>query len=373
MLKSHNTLWRAAGPAILSLVMVALLAYPGLGVQANPPSPTGQNDVDAVTASPSLHNPTFDNHKWYEFSGRYDSSYPAGSWLPDDDTAGGPQDWRLWFQDGTDILETDPEATYAHHTEGVQIRTYGQGKHLGGLYQPIYGVTPCLTYQFTMYVWSFQEESTDSLVALQVGIDRAGWHPDSANDPAIDAFPSTTVWGTSRRYTSGYGQLSVTAEAFDDQITVFTYADANGGRSHRILWDTGSFANVTPAWLYDPEDLSATGGINGLTATPGTTSATVSWTTSSSGISQVYYQSLGPSTSPTATQQMTYTVYLPLVNQGSHWQATTLNTTPKTSHAFTLTGLEPGYVYEYIVVTRGVSGAQCASWVSSRQEFTTNE
>ncbi|RMF32032.1 MAG: hypothetical protein D6759_09095, partial [Chloroflexi bacterium] len=148
---------------VLTTTMIALVALLSIAPhllahaqgQTTPPDPQAKT---SPAGSASLHNPTFDNHDWYEFNRRYQSTYPAGSWLPDDDNnlnddipESSRQDWRLWFQDGTDIVETDPEQVYAHSIEGVQVRPYGGGHQLAGLYQVIYNTTPCLTYQFQMY------------------------------------------------------------------------------------------------------------------------------------------------------------------------------------------------------------------------------
>ncbi len=367
----------------LTTAMIALVALlstaPHLPAhaqgQTTPPDPQAKT---SPAGSASLHNPTFDNHDWYEFNRRYQSAYPAGSWLPDDDNnlnddipESSRQDWRLWFQNGTDIVETDPEQVYAHSIEGVQIRPYGGGHQLAGLYQVIYNTTPCLVYQFQMYGQS-RPEGGDTWAVLQVGIDQVGWHPDSTNDPAVHAFPSTTVWGPSHDYKWTYGPLTVTAEALNTQITVFTYADSPGGRSHRILWDTGSFQDVTPAMIHDPDNLPSPGGISNLSVTPGSTTAQVTWTTAEAALGQVYYRKLPtPGSPPTGT--VIFQVYLPLVARsgGVTWQATPLNKTPTTSHSETITGLEPDSTYAYIVVSRGLSGGQCVTWVSSEQQFTT--
>jgi hypothetical protein len=246
---------------------------------------------------------------------------------------------------------------------------------LGGLYQVVYNTTPCLTYEFTMYGQSRPTEGNDSLSALQVGIDRSGWHPDTASDPAVhNSFPSTTVWGDSHKYEFGYGLLSVSAEAWAEEIAVYTYADASGGTSHAILWDTGSLAEATPDLLSDPNNPPAASGISGLSASVGNTSATINWNTSVSAIGQVYYRFVSDNTTPvSSTTSFTHTVYLPLVNNEfpPSWHATDLNKTPSTSHSVTITGLQANTTYEYIVASRGLSGGQCATWVSSKKEFTT--
>jgi len=338
--------------------------YAGEG--ATPPDPA---EDSAVAATASLHNPNFDNGIWYEFHLRYQSSYPVGVWVPAGNTYSDSQDWRIWFLDGTAVVDCDHNVNHVHSApESVKIWPWS-GHQVAGLYQVIPGVTPCLTYQFQVYGYSRQEEVDDSLAALKAGIDRGGWHPDSATDPAVHSWPSTMRWGDSRKYTSGFGLLEVTAEAWDDTIAVFTYADAYGGNSHKIHWDTSSFADVTPSLIIDPDDPPATGGINITSVITTSTTAQINWTTSAAALGQVYYQ---PAPSGGTPSTLPNKIYLPLVaHAGSSWQATTLNKTPTTSHSVTISGLDPGRKYTYIVASRGLDGGQCETWVSSEKEFTT--
>jgi len=389
-----NPMLRRIG-IVVSIVsaLVLILSLSLAGVLADTKLDSGGTDgnqaVIAASTASLLHNPTFDNHDWYEFNGRY-GNYLAGTWLPDDDGNGDDniplssrQDWRIWFQDGTDVLEADPETTYAQSVQGVQVRAYGDswnsGHHLGGLYQVIYNTTPCLEYEFKMNAQARYEPPhdqipdpfpTDWVNTLRVGIDRTGWHL-ATNDPAVHGdFPATTKWGESQKHYWEYGELSATAEAWADEVAVFTYADADGGRASRVLWDTGSFAEVTPAQIYDPADYTVPNGIYSLSSSVAGSSVLITWNTSKDAISQVYYHSL-PTASPPPTTTYTNTVYLPLVVSNAAWQSTDLKKEPTSSHSFTLSGLEAGMTYEYIVVSKAyVSGDACSIWVK-KDEFTT--
>jgi hypothetical protein len=359
----------------LGLAFIGVLGYSALQIA----SATGPDVSDsAAPASASLQNPTFDNDKWYEFDLRYQGSYPSGSWLPDADvySADKLQDWRLWFLDGADIIETDPEVTYAHNGEGVQIRPYGSGWQLGGLYQVVYDTIPCLNYQFQMYGRSFPEKDFSDAI-LQVGIDQVGWHPDSKNDPAVHSFPSTTEWGTSHVYKNSYGILSVTQEALAEKITVFTYADAHGGRYHRILWDTGSLQEVTPAFLYNPDNSYSTAGISNVYVTlDSNTQATVHWTTNVSALGQIFYREL-PEPDVIEPGTIAMTLHLPIVQGHAQktWDALPVDTTGGVQHQATLTGLTPGSSYEYLVAARGLDDAeeQCVTWATVEDTFTLND
>jgi hypothetical protein len=365
---THSLRWFVSSLTVLALLLAVMAG--GAAVMGH----TTQAPA-APQATASLHNPTFDNHDWYEFNDRY-GHYLTGSWLPDDDNNASDsiplasrQDWRLWFMDGWGIPEYDPDSTHADSVEAVVMRSYNSTDNiLGGIYQPIYGTTPCLVYEFTMKAQS-RLAADDELIAIQVGIDRVGWHP-TTDDPAVHgSFPSSTVWGTAKKPLWAYQTLSVQAEALADSITVFTYAHANGGNSHQIYFDTGTFRDVTPSRIYDPDNYAATSGISGLAASVGGTSATISWTSIGEGISQVFYHPLPSTVSSTTTYS--YTIYLPLISSTMMWQATALDKNATTSHSVTISGLEPGTTYEYFVVTRGLSDGACTDWVSNKQQFTT--
>lgn len=362
----------------ICLVVLMLCTPRSAPVTAQEAAPPDLTAVSAPAVTASLHNPTFDNHDWYEFNNRY-GHYVTGSWVPDDDNnypdqsplPATLQDWRLWFQHGTDIVEVDPEQTYRHSgSEAVQIRPYGSGVQIAGLYQIIYNTTPCLTYQFQIYAQSRPEGSDDYLTALQAGINPGGWYPVSPDFPAVKNF-GNTVWGPSRTYIWSYGLLTVTAEVTNTRATVWTYGDAKGGRSHRILWDTGSFQEVTPGLIPDPDNPPTPSGISYLAVITSTTSVTITWNTSLA-LGQVYYRQVScPSTPVSPTTGLTYTVYLPLVSRYVGWSSTALNKNLLTAHSEVISGLQPGCTYEYIVASRGISGGQCVTWVSDKRTFTT--
>ncbi len=354
--------WRVAFRRVTLwlLVLIVALCTPLSAVQAGPTvAPPGpEENVAAITAA-SLHNAGFDNHDWYEYNTRYGNyiSGDSGCWLPDDDNnvpdripEATRQDWRLWFLNGTDLLEPDPEQVYVHSGEAVQIRAAGdfivQRTHVGGIYQVVYNATPCAVYRFRIYARS-QSENNYPTNALKVGIERTGWHPQPPQRPAVHSWPSTIVWGVSHpEYEKYYGPLEVTAEALATTIVVYTYADAPGGRYHRILWDTASLEDVTPQ-LIDPANPPAfTGGINNLSTSVSGSQATVIWDTAIGTMGQVYYRMIAPS--------------------AGTWTAAPLNKNLLTRHTETIT-VQAGATYEYIVASRGLSGSQCATWVSEKR------
>lgn len=358
----------------LALIGVMVLGFGARAVTSSTDSPFAGPAAAPGVAAPaeaSLHNAGFDNHIWYWFHERHDygRNLVPDSFVPDDDTSNGPQQWWLWFHDGTVPILTWASTELHQGNKAVKGRTYWDGGLQAGLFQIVNGATPCLTYEFQMYGKAKLNEATDVLHALKVGIDRGGFRPATW---AVNGFPSTTVWGTSHpEYINIYGPLSVSAEAWNSSISVYTYAEADGGQSVDFLWDTGSFQEVTPEMIHDPDDLPTPGGINVLPPIVYDTAAIIDWTTATEALGQVYYRQVSPGG---PTPSYTNTVFLPIVvGTASHeWLATPLIKTPSTAHSATLTGLVPGKSYEYVVVSRGLSGGQCVTRVSSADTFTTN-
>jgi hypothetical protein len=363
------------GTALIIIVVAGFSARSIAGATDSPLAPARAANAAAPNA-PTLHNPNYDNHIWYWFDERYDESYPKGVMLPAGNTFDDPQDWRLWFLHETDLVYANPSTAAAHSgRESVQFRNIdADGRQVAGIYQVVPGATPCRVYQFQIYGLSRQKEPLDFLSDMKAGIEPTIWEPDPMR-PAIHTWPTTMVFGDSHLYTGEFGPLTATAEALYEKITVFSYADASGGNSHKIHWDSTSLVDVTPARIADPTNLPTPGGINNLTESASSTSATVSWTTNGAAIGQVYYRPKPSEEPPPPTDTLTYTLYLPMVIGGSSmdWQATPLDETAFTSHNVILTNLSPGVTYEYAVVSRGVSGSQCITWASEKRTFTTNQ
>jgi hypothetical protein len=326
--------------------------------------PAGQ----VAESTASLHNAGFDNHIWYCFNERYPyGSLQPTSWMPDDDVYHGPQDWRIWYMNGeVPILTWASKDKYQDTGDrSVAARTYWSGVHQAGLYQIIYNTTPCMYYEFGMYGKSRAGDPARTH-EMRVGIDRDGYYPSNV---AVKGFPSTTVWGDSEYYYWEYGPLSVTADAWGSTITVFARADGSGD-TDEVRWDAGSF-QALPDLLLDPNNPPAPGGIDGLGVVTSDTSATLSWTTSQSAISQVYYRLVSGPTTPSAPAGP-YFLYMPAMSRNyPSWLSTSIDDTVTSSHSVPIGSLLPGATYEYIVVSRGVTGDQCATWVAT-DTFTTD-
>ncbi len=352
----------------MGLILLGVLAG-GLGAGAVKRAAALPDAPQAGT----LHNPTFDNHIWYEFNNRYGKWY-AGSWVPDDDVANGPQSWRLWYMRNTRLLKSSAEKVVIQSVESVEIHAYDGNLHEGGLYQTIYDVVPCLQYTFQIYALSRPADSVpDKTAVLKAGIDQVGWAPDPATDPAFPGYyPSTIVWGEAHDYKyPNWGLLSVSAEALANKITVYTYGYLFGGTQHSSIWDTASLNETTPAVIHPFNTLPAPGGITGPSIAVGSNQVQITWQTPGhAAVGQIYYQLEPQARIPT---NYAHKIYLPLVatNAPKTWMVSPLDKISTESHAILLTGLLPGRTYSYIVVSRGLDNGQCATWVSSPQTFTT--
>lgn len=344
-----------------TLLAVVILAPLGFSIPAHaekggtPPAATTNRE----TVAASLYNPGFDNHVWHWFSyvpGANDSFVPDG--------------WSIWYRNGTVPFYTRVTTKHVDGEEAVRGHAYwDDGKLKAGLYQVIEGTIPCLTYQFGMYGNSQASEEDDILHALKVGIHQTGYSP--SNVAVHEEFDEITWGGPCANCIRNWERVTVSTEALADRITVFTFANASGGSSHDIIWDAGYFAEVTPDLISDPDSPPASGGISGLQVATSSTSAVVSWNTSSAAISQVYYRLVaGPSSpvSPPGTLLL-HTIYLPLVNRAPNpypWFSTELYKSSETDHSVEISGLQPGSTYEYFVASRGVSGDACVTWVSDK-------
>jgi hypothetical protein len=126
--------------------------------------------------------------------------------------------------------------------------------------------------------------------------------------------------------------------------------------------------------IHDPEDLPSPGGIYSLVVTPYTDTANISWMTANEALGQVYFRP--KKISGSIIIGLPEEIYVPLMFgelPPQEWSASPLDKTPKTNHAATLSGLVPGRTYEFIVVSRGLSGDSCTTWTSGLQNFSTSE
>jgi hypothetical protein len=218
----------------------------------------------------------------------------------------------------------------------------------------------------------------------KVGIDPTGWvlpayvppdgdslpwncPPDGHSkcpNPGLDSlseFPSTLVWGPTFDH-AGYAWAkgSVEAEARASTISVWTYTAPAVSGSMSSYWDYLSLTQVAfpNNRLPEPSSWNST-FVTGVTSTTGTSTLTVHWHTSSAASTQVWYDHAMP---VSISVSSAYTMYMPIAySNGVPSHATTLDTTPVTSHSAVISGLTDGEIVTFMVLSRRVSGNSCVT------------
>jgi hypothetical protein len=385
--------------AILSLLILAAGSQPVSGSPAVPPGPSAPSA--SAVATNLLVNGDFDQVGFYW---RYPNHYVAGGWFEYWIGSNLPE-----FIDGGSIYHN---ACYPTPADGVcgHSNNHSQGyirwgaPYKAGVYQLV-SATPCASYNFSAWVRTDQ-----SNYHPKVGIDVKGTQlpfpdqddtshncPPNGNSPCpnpgistLADMPQTIVWGPDFNapyftWTNG----SVTAEALSTAIGVWTFVapeECSGcSPSRSTYWDATSLVQVIPTTLSPDGRIPAPDGkISGLTVTPLTTTAQIQWTTSQPAFSQVFYRPSPPAPSctgatcvcPPGSPCIVHTVYFPLMGRGygsvNDFTFKTVPTAvPTTSHSVSLTGLEAGTAYDFVVMSRAFTSGACVSSVSSTGTFTT--
>ncbi len=245
---------------------------------------------------------------------------------------------------------------YNYHSQGY-IR-YG-GYFIAGIYQVVNNVTPCTYYRFEAYNTNEYEG-----MRTKVGIEPTGWQlpvltkanppqncPPTGSakcpDPRIDSeavFPSTMVWSAITE-AKAWHPLSVTAQALNSTITVWTYASTRSDMaSHSAYWDSTTLveAPFPGDSLPAPQAWNST-YIQNLSSFFVLDKLYVSWTTPQPSYGQVWY-----------THKPT---------DGSTFKSfTAMEASPSTQHVAVISGIqEAGDAVLFGAVAYHPSGTQCVS------------
>jgi len=271
------------------------------------------------------------------------------------------------------------KATGVYNSSQGYIR-YG-ATYIAGIYQPVYGVTPCTLYTFEIYnrndAWNYRPK---------VGIDPTGWQltvpgnsppnncpPDGKSpcpDPYVGAFPATMRWSQEYNHPPyTWAPLSVTVEAAATTISVWTYSAPEVAGSQSTYWDAGTLTQVPfpDGKLPAPSTWTPSGFIYDVVTTKGANSLTINWKTTGPASTQVLYEIVPYVYTPpvSSTLLIGNTIYLPLVakapNPSQFTQYTTLNTTPVTTHSAVITGIQPGDTVIFTPLSRRPRNAVCTT------------
>jgi hypothetical protein len=291
------------------------------------------------------------------------------------------------FIDGSNPMhgECYPPGSECGHSQGY-IKM--GGRYLAGVWQPAQ-VTPCQDYRLEGYV------RVDGFYHPQVGINPLGWKPpERPGDYGCSRYgsetlcykeglhswadmPTSTVWSVDTNPPKyAWTGLSVTAEALTTTISVWALSAPESPGVLSSYWDYMSLYQVPRQTPLAPNGLVLAPDLSlNPTVITGTTTQ-IQWTTSQPAFSQVFYR-LHSTPTVSITSSLTSTAYLPLVVRGGYVSVDdfTYHTEPTTvmatSHSFSLSGLEAGQTYDYMVALRGFDGSTCVTTGSVIGTFTT--
>jgi hypothetical protein len=392
--------------AVLSLLVLATNPWPGNGVGAAPPEPPEPSQSAQATAATNLLA-----------NGNMDDLNIPFYWRPPNHFVAGM--WYEWFWTGAIPEFLDGGIKYhnacypppppgkicvddMHNSSQGYIR-WGAA-YIAGIYQSV-SAFPCALYQFEAYNFNDFAQAHP-----KVGIDPIGEvlppyiPPDGDTLPlncpptghskcpnpgieSLSELPPRMVWSPELEH-AGWAAISVTTEALSTTISVWTYVapDPVGAPARSTYWDYASLVQVSPQTLSPDGRFPAPDGkISGLTVTPSATTAQIRWTTGQPAFSQVFYRLHPPAPSctgtaciicPPGTTCSIHTAYLPLIARGpgsvNDFTFKTVPTTvPTTNPTVSLTGLEAGKAYDFVVMSRAFTSGACVSSVSSTGTFTT--
>ena len=387
---------------LIGLAVVIVLAFGAsrlVSAQVEPP-PLGPSSTNTI-GSNLLPNPNFDEAGFYF---RFPNSLVAPQWF------------RWYVSNATHPIPEHIDGGTPHHNAcypeplpgGLCVdmtpknRSQGYikygGPYIAGVLQPLQ-VTPCLDYQFAGYV------RTDAPgYRPKVGIEPTGWWlpPKSNPNPNWDYdcppdgqtlcpkesfanesdMPASIVWSPPYAYDPPTppiywrGPISVTTEALSTTITVWTYSAPSEEGSQSTYWDVMSLYQVprqtplAPNGLVLVPDMS----LNPTVITGATTQ--IQWTTDQPAFSQVYYR-LHTSSPISPTALLPNVMYFPVTVNGGYVNVNDFtyitNPTPEmtTNHSATLSALQSGATYDYMVAVRSFNGSTCATTGSLIGTFTT--
>ena len=168
----------------------------------------------------------------------------------------------------------------------------------------------------------------------------------------------------------------MTTEALSTTITVWTYAAPSEDGSQSTYWDVMSLYQVPRQTPLAPNGTVLVPDMSLNPAVITGTTTQIQWTTDQPAFSQVYYR-LHSSSPVSPTALLSNTVYLPVAVNGGYVSVsdftyiTTPTTEMTTNHSATLSALQSGAAYDYMIAVRSFDGSTCATTGSLIGTFTT--
>lgn len=220
-------------------------------------------------------------------------------------------------------------------------------RYEAGIYQVVENITPCMPYEFSMYVRASGNIGTET--NAKIGLDPQGTKLtiDHVRNDLL-GWPPYMQWSAEKSDTLHvWERVAVTAEALSNKMTAVTYANPlyvgpltpwfdtwwdygtlyqgsfPGGRlPEPATWNSSYIQNVGAQRLGDQDQVNVT------------------WNSIGPASTQVRYTVQIYSEPVTPTVPLSYTIYFPLVAHSRPIQVTTLDPNPVTSHSVNI--LVPG-------------------------------
>ena len=217
-----------------------------------------------------------------------------------------------------------------------------------GIYQVVENLTPCVPYEFSMYVNSHGNAGT--VPHTRIGLDPQGTQitrDHVYNDLIGGQMPPLTAWSAEQTILTTWERLATTAEPLGTRLTAITYANPSytGDQDawYDTWWDNGALVQVgfpngklpEPASWNSPyiEPASVQSAFSG-------DNLLLSWNTTVPASTQAWYQTMHSTAPITTTAPMSHTMFLPLIMRADIWHATALNPTPTTNHSVSIPGMQ---------------------------------
>ncbi len=241
-------------------------------------------------------------------------------------------------------------------------------RYEAGIYQVVENITPCMPYEFSMYVRASGNLGTETNAKIGLDPQGAKLTIDHVYNDLL-GWPPYMQWSAEKSDTLHvWERVAVTAEALSNKMTAVTYAHplyvGPLTAYYDTWWDYGTLyqGNFPGGRLPEPTTWDS-GDISSVSAQRLGDQLNVTWNSTEPASTQVWYTVQTYSEPVTPTAPMSYTIYFPLVMRTKQVQATILNPSPVTSHSasISLIGLKSKDRITYWVLSRRPNVSVCVT------------
>ncbi len=280
--------------------------------------------------------------------------------------------WNRWWIHGTPAPEFTDVGDNRFPYEGYHAQIYHSwSAYTAGIFQQIGGLTPCRSYELTMYAKTNSPGNTTP--HTRIGLDPNGTM--LTYDGAVkNGLPAETIWSAEQTTLYAWEELAVQAEPVGESLTAILYSAPRSSDqyiTYDTFWDAGSLVPLAYAGGRLPEpSAEGTGFITTTQIITGSNnSITITWQTNAVASTQVWYTVIPPTIPVSPTTPLTHTIYFPLIATGE--EDYNLNSgidhTQTTTHQVIIDALQPGDEVRFIILARHFAGA---CFTERSEEFT---